>query len=219
MGGLSPVLFVFSLNRKGGTLMFVSSTLRGVCSLLFSFCFRCFFAVRSSTCFVYCSGVLSVLTRSGFLLFFLVVRCLSDCLPPLFFFHSRGPVHSCLFLLAWSLYISLFAFFPSSLSLSTLWSLLPLSWGFLFFSFFAVGSGILSYTLCSPFFAAVARPCTNSGFPVSLACSVLLPLSLGILFFLSFRLSVFFFSPVGLLYLGFRLRIRLSVALTFLGHQ
>ena len=121
---------------------------------------------------------------------FLDVRCLSDCRLPLLFFSCRGPVHACLFLLAWSLYISLFAFFPSSLSLSTLWSLLPLSWGFFFFSFFAIGSGLLSYTLCSPFFTAVAQPCTNSGFRVLHACSVLLPHSLGILFFICLFASV-----------------------------
>ena len=52
----------------------------------------------------------------------------------------------------------------------------------------------LRYVLSSlftllPFFATVALPCTGSGFPVSLACSVLLPHSLGIIF------VVFVFSP------------------------
>ena len=48
--------------------------------------------------------------------------------------------------------------------------------------------GLLS-SRCSPSFAAVALPCAAFGFPVSLACSVLLPYSLGISF------VVFMFLP------------------------
>ena len=51
----------------------------------------------------------------------------------------------------------------------------------LILSFIAVGSGMLSSPLCSPFFATMALPCASSGFPV-FTCSVLLPLSFRVLF-------------------------------------
>ena len=199
-GGGSPVLFVFC-NLERGTPMFVSSNLRGVL-LFFRFAFGVFFAIWSSTCFVYCSSVPYLLPCSEF--FFIVVRCISACWLPLLFFFSRCTVHSCL-----SFYLEFISFFgalpcllPASLlSVALTSALLRLP----VLSFVAVGSGILSYTLSSPFFAAMALPYASSRFPVSLACSVLLPLSLGILLLvLSFCLCVFFFSPVGLLCLGFR---------------
>ena len=66
---------------------------------------------------------------------------------------------------------------PSLLSVVLPSSLLRL----LILSFVAVGSGMLSSPLCSPFFATMSLPCASSGFPV-FTCSVLLPLSFIVLF-------------------------------------
>ena len=99
---------------------------------------------------------------------FIAVCCLSGCSLALLSLSSRCPVHSSLsFPLE---FVSLlFAYFASSLRLSCLLSLLSLSWGFFFFSFFAVGSGMfcLLSSLCSPFFAAVATGSALRKFRVS----------------------------------------------------
>ena len=141
-------MFVFCDSERG-TLMFVSSTLRGV--LLFFV----FFAVRSSNCFVYCSSVQYLLPCSEFL--FVVVRCLSACRLPLLFFSSRCPVHSCLFLFTWSLFISLVAYLASSLSLSSRLSLLPLSCSCLFFLLL-----LLAPVFCLIHFAPLFLRCGGS---------------------------------------------------------
>ena len=204
----------FSVNRKVGTPMFVSSTLRGVCSLFFVVLsvFLCcsVFALLSSitpvscACFpspvflFYCRSLPLRLSSGSLSSLFLVFRgvCLLLRLPCLYLVVVRCS-HVSFFSLGVCLFLC-FAYFASFLCLSSLLSLLQRSWGF--FSFFAVGSGLfcLPSTLCSPFFVAVALHCASSGFPVSLACSVLRPHSL-VLFslFLCFRLGVLFFSPVG----------------------
>ena len=65
----------FSVSRKGDTPMFVSSTLRGVCSLVLLSVFLChsIFALLSS---IARCPVLASLLRFFFLLFFFVVCCL-----------------------------------------------------------------------------------------------------------------------------------------------
>ena len=103
--GVSPVLFVFC-ESEWVTHIFVSSTLRSVLPSLFSLCFRCFFAVRSSTCFVYCSGIRCLLPCSGF-----SFSCRSwplrlSATSPLFL----CPVLLCLFHFPWS---CLFLWWPA----------------------------------------------------------------------------------------------------------
>ena len=171
------MLFVFC-ESEWVTHVFVSSTLRDVLLSFFSLYFRCFFAIRSSTCFVYCSGVRCLLPCSGFSfscrswplrlsttspLSLVVVRfsCVS--------FLSLGVVYS-------------FGGLPCLLHTSLLSVVLTSSLlRLLILSFVAVGSDMLSSPLFSPFSATVALPCANSGFPVFI-CSVLLLLSFIVLF-------------------------------------
>ena len=148
--------------------MFVSSTLRVFALSFFRFAVFLCRSVFALLCLLLRCPVHASLLRILFFLSFVA----SECRLPLLFFSCRVPVHLCIFFSLGVLYISLPSLPPPCVS--PLWSFIPLSWGFLFFFFFAVGSGMLFYTLCSPFFAAVARPCLSSGFPVSLDCSVLL---------------------------------------------
>ena len=201
--------------------MFVSSTLRGDCSLFFVLLsvFLCcsVFDLLSYIAPVFCA----CFPAPVFL--FLVVRCLSDCLLALsslslssvgFAYCFDSPVS------IWSLSGSLmclsshlelvyflFCLLTSFLRLFSLLSFLQLSWGLFFFSFLAVGSGLfcLLSSLCSPFFAAVALPCACSGFPISIDCSVLILHSMGIILvcFWCLCLGVLLFSSVGLLCMGF----------------
>ena len=175
-GGGGLLCCSFSVNWNG-LLICLSLPPSGVFCSLFSLCFCCFFAIRSSVCFVYCSSVRCLLPCSGFFSccswplrlsatssFSLVVvrfSCVS--------FLSLGVVYSfgglpCLL-------------HPSLLLVVLTSSLLRL----LILSFVAVGSDMLSSPLCSPFFAMMALPCASSGFPV-FTCSVLLPLSFNVLF-------------------------------------
>ena len=85
-----------------------------------------------------------------------------------------------------SFFVGLLCFLPASL-LSVVFASTVL--GFLFFLYRWLRCVLSSLFTLLPFFATVALPCVSSGFPVSLACSVLLPHSLGIYF------VVFVFLP------------------------
>ena len=137
---------------------------------------------------------------------FIVVRCLSDCRLALLSLSSRCPAHSCLSLFTWSLSISLYAYLASSLRPSSLLSLLPLSWGFFFFSFFAVGSGMFVFSLPSAPLSSLRWLCPAQVLGFRLCLLVLLCLRIfWVLFslFWCFCLGVLFFLPVGLLCMGF----------------
>ena len=163
----------FSVTRMGGTPMFVSSTLRGDCSLFFIL----LFGLRLA--FVYCSGVLCLLPCSGisFSCCSLPLRLSSGSFFPFLVFCGVCLLFrlSCLYLVVvryshvsfFSLGVCLFLVLPTYLlpeSLLSLLSFLQLSWGLFFFSFLAVGSGLfcLFSSLCSPFFAVVALRCGGS---------------------------------------------------------
>ena len=185
-GGWSPVLFVFC-ETEWDILMFFSSNLRGVFLFLFSFCFGVPLPLGLRLAFFIVPVSCACFPASSFL--FVVVRCLSDCRLPLLFF-SVVLRFQCVSSFLWAFVSSLSSLpclLPAFLFLVALPSALL---RLLVLSFLAVGSGMLFYTLCSPFFAAMALPCARSGFPVSLACSVLLPLCLGVLFLVCLFTSV-----------------------------
>ena len=109
---------------------------------------------------------------------------------------------------SWSLCLSCFASFPPSCisSLSVVCPSALLEFIFLFFLCRWLRSVLSSLYPLLSFFTEVALPCACSGFPVSLHWSVLLLHSLG---FLSrslwyFCVGVLFFSPIGILCMGFR---------------
>ena len=137
----------FSVNRKGGTPMFVSFTLRGVCSFFFVLLsvFLCcsVFDLLSSIAPVFCA----CFPAPVFL--FIVVRCLSNCR------------------LALS---SLFLVFPGGLlivlTLLSLYSLCPvLSCLFLCFAYFAA-------SLCCLYFSSPEVYLSFLSLPLALVCFV-----------------------------------------------
>ena len=165
------MLFVFCDSVRV-TPMFVSSTLRGVLLSLFCFAFGVSlpFAVRLVLSIAPVSG--TCFPTQGFLSFCRSLPLRLSAASPLFLWSFSGSLVYLSFLLE-------FAFFFGGLPCLLLVSLLSVVLTssllrLIVLSFVAVGSGVLSYTLCSPFFAAMALPCASSGFPVSLVLFCLL---------------------------------------------
>ena len=209
-------MFVFC-DSDGGYSDVCLFLLRGNLSLSFSFCFRVFFAVRSSSClcFLLRCFVLASLLRYFFFLSFIDSPPSSGslpfpCLPGGFPFWStpclsgRCPI---LFYILEFVYV-LFCLLPYFLYLFSLCCQSFSSPGvsFLFFLCRWLRSVLSSLCPLLSFITEVALPCACSGFPVSLPWSVLLPHSPGFLFrsLWCFCLGVLFFSPVGILCMGFR---------------
>ena len=206
-----------------------SSTLRGVCSLSFFVVLigvSLLFGLRVA--FIYCSGVLCLLPCSGTVFLFIVASYLYCCrlaLSSVFLVFPEGgggggdlhvstllslpsccPILSCLS----SPFGFVYFFVLPSLPLFCVYPLscfsILISWGLFFFSFLCclLRSVVCLYSLL-PFLRCGGSPLSK--FRVSLlACSVLLPHSLGIVFlvFCVFASVSSSFSPVRLLCLGFR---------------
>ena len=140
------------------------------------------------------------LAAQGFL--FLVVRGLSDCRLPLLFFSGCCPVLLCVFPFPWS---CLFLWWPALphpyvsplggpffLSPAVAYSFFCCRW-----LRYVVFSTLLPF-LC--YDGSALRLFRVSSFHLFCSASAFLPCSFPCL---SFRLGAFFFSPVGLLFLGF----------------